>query len=119
MRNRRRLGLYQMPDAANPLSWGAVRENMEEESNRDFLKLSKNLNPGPRPRQTRAGSGAKPWSNPFSAVQRMFMRRPSISSDDTTYSEGSGNMSYRPGSTRANQIERPGFLQGLNDAWFS
>jgi len=82
--HQNQLAYYQMPDAGNPLSWGAVRENIEQASNRDFLK--------------HAGAST------FSKIQGMFLKKPSISA----------GRDYRPGSTRSSQIERPGFLQGLD-----
>jgi len=88
-RRQQQLAFYQMPDMANPLSWGAVRENIEHASNRDFLKQTRHLDSGS-----------------FNKIQKMFLRRPSTSSSD---------LSYRPGSTRSRDIERPGFLQGLDD----
>jgi len=78
---RKQLSNYQLPDGSHPLSWGAVRENIEQASNRDFLKRSKGLN-----------------SDAFSKIQKLFLRQPS---------------------KRTEKLERPGFLQGLNDAWFS
>lgn len=57
-RKAQRLGYYQMPDKNNPLSWGAVRENIETASNRDFLKHSR-------------GAGS------ISSIQKMFLKRPS------------------------------------------
>lgn len=88
-RKRQHLAFYQMPDVSNPLSWGAVRENIEQASNRDFLKQTRNLD-----------SGA------FKKIQKLFLGRPSTSSGDTN---------YHPGATRPRDLERPGFLQGLDD----
>ena len=88
-RRQQQLAFYQMPDPSNPLSWGAVRENIEQASNRDFLKQTRNLD-----------SGA------FKKIQKLFLGRPSTSSGDTN---------YRPGSTRSRDVERPGFLQGFED----
>lgn len=80
------LSFYQTPDPSNPLSWGAVRENIEQASNRDFLKQTSRMGP-----------------KAFSKIQSLFLRKPSTASND-----------YRPGATRNREIERPGFLQGLD-----
>lgn len=79
------LAYYQMPDSSNPLSWGAVRENIERASNEDFFKKVGSLGKG-------KGTIAK--------IQRMFLKRPSISSGDPE----------RPGFIQPNTIERPGFI---------
>lgn len=83
----RSLSFYQTADPSNPLSWGAVRENIEQASNRDFLKQSSRLGP-----------------SAFSKIKGLFLKRPSMATDDN----------YRPGATRQGSIERPGFLQGLD-----
>ena len=80
----RSFSFYQTADPSNPLSWGAVRENIEQASNRDFLKQTSRLGP-----------------NAITKIRNLFLRKPSTAEKD-----------YRPGDTRSGSIERPGFLQG-------